>query len=70
MFWYMLAHYDRYLQTLVPLMAAATAATLGRVWLLGPQARVAVVCLVSLQVVWGNKNKNFHHLLNLISQML
>jgi hypothetical protein len=52
-FWYMLAHYDRYLQTLVPLMAAGTAACFARVWQLGLVPRLAVSALVAFQVIWG-----------------
>ena len=52
-FWYMLAHYDRYLQAIVPLMAAGTAACLARIWQLGLTARTAVTGLVGLQVIWG-----------------
>jgi hypothetical protein len=51
--WYMLHHFDRYLQAILPWMAATTAACFARVWELGPFARWPLVALVALQVVWG-----------------
>lgn len=53
-FWYLLAHYDRYLQTLVPLMAASAAAVLGLAWQMGGVARAAAVALIAFQVIWGS----------------
>lgn len=53
-FWYLLAHYDRYLQTVVPLMAAGTAAALGLAWKMGTAPRLAVAGLLALQVIWGS----------------
>jgi hypothetical protein len=53
-FWYGLAHYDRYLQTIVPLMAAGMAATFGRLWQQGAAPRVAVLALIGFQVIWGS----------------
>jgi hypothetical protein len=53
-FWYLLAHYDRYLQTIVPLMAAGTAATLGLAWQMGRAPRLAAIALVAFQVIWGS----------------
>ncbi len=53
-FWYLLAHYDRYLQTVVPLMAAATAAALGLIWQMGKGPQLAVIALVGFQVIWGS----------------
>jgi hypothetical protein len=52
--WFILSHYDRFLQALVPWMAAATGATLVRVWHSGAFARLALVPLVGLQVAWGS----------------
>jgi len=52
--WFILSHYDRFLQALVPWMAAATGATLVRVWSSGALARFALLPLVALQVVWGS----------------
>jgi len=51
--WYWVHHQDRYLQGILPLMAASTAAMMILVWRLGIVARVALGCLVALQVVWG-----------------
>lgn len=53
-FWYMLAHYDRYLQTLVPLMAAGTATCFGLIWQMGTLPRIAMSTLISFQVIWGS----------------
>jgi hypothetical protein len=53
-FWYLLAHYDRYLQAIVPLMAAGTAAALGLAWKMGTAPRLAVGGLVAFQVIWGS----------------
>jgi hypothetical protein len=51
--WYWTYHQDRYLQALLPWMAACTAAVLLLVWRVGPAARVAVAALVGVQIVWG-----------------
>ena len=51
--WFWIHQYDRYLQALVPWMAAATAAVLALTWERGALVRVALVALVALQVVWG-----------------
>lgn len=51
--WYLLNHYDRFLQTLVPWMAAVTAALLILLWRQGNLVRVAVSALVGLQMLWG-----------------
>ena len=53
-FWYLLAHYDRYLQAILPAMALGTAACLARVWTLGFSARLSVSLLVSFQIIWGS----------------
>jgi hypothetical protein len=52
--WYLLSHYDRFLQALLPLMAAATAATLLAIWRSGWLAGIAALPLVLLQVAWGS----------------
>lgn len=52
--WYWMSHQDRYLQALVPWMAAFTAAALLLAWRSGPLVRGAVVLLVGLQVAWGS----------------
>jgi hypothetical protein len=44
---------DRYLQAVVPMMAAVTAALIVRGWQLGWPGRFAVGLLVLLQTVWG-----------------
>ena len=51
--WYWVHHQDRYLQGILPLMAAATAALLILAFRTGIIARVALGLLVALQVVWG-----------------
>ena len=51
--WFWIHQYDRYLQTLVPWMAAGTCAVLIVVWGEGGWARVGVAALVGLQLVWG-----------------
>jgi len=52
--WYWTYHEDRYLQALLPWMVASTAVALWVAWAAGPIARVGVVLLVALQLVWGN----------------
>lgn len=51
--WYWTSHQDRYLQLLVPWMAAVVAVTLRMVWDSGLVARMAVSLLISVQVIWG-----------------
>jgi hypothetical protein len=51
--WYWGSHQDRYLQAVLPWMAAATAATLVKLWHSGAIVRVATTALVGLQIVWG-----------------
>jgi hypothetical protein len=51
--WFVTTHQDRYLQALVPWMAACTAAMLVLAWRSGIWVRVAVSVLVCFQVVWG-----------------
>jgi len=51
--WYWVHHQDRYLQGIMPLMAAATAALLALAWRSGIIASVALSLLVALQVIWG-----------------
>jgi hypothetical protein len=52
--WYWTYHEDRYLQALLPWMAACTAAALWLAWEGGRAARVGVVLLVAAQLVWGS----------------
>jgi hypothetical protein len=51
--WFWIHQFDRYLQVLVPWMAAATAVVLTLVWRMGGAARLATSLLVVLQGVWG-----------------
>lgn len=51
--WYWTHHQDRYLQTLLPWLAAGAAASLILIWRTGWPARVAAGTLVGLQIVWG-----------------
>jgi len=51
--WFWVHHQDRYLQGILPLMTAATAAAIIAIWRLGIVARTALAALIALQVVWG-----------------
>lgn len=51
--WYFINHQDRFLQCLVPAMAAATVSALALAWERGWPARVSVSLLVLVQCVWG-----------------
>ncbi len=51
--WYWTHHQDRYLQAIVPWMAAATAAVLALAWQEGRAAKVGVTALIAAQIVWG-----------------
>lgn len=51
--WYWTHHQDRYLQSLMPWMAAATAAMIILVWRTHWITRLALVPLIALQIVWG-----------------
>jgi hypothetical protein len=52
--WYLLAHYDRYLQAILPAMALGTAACLARIWELGTFARASASLLIGFQIIWGS----------------
>ncbi len=52
-FWYWTQHEDRYLQAVVPWMAAVTAAVVTLAWRTSVASRVAVGSLLVLQLVWG-----------------
>lgn len=52
--WFIGNHQDRYLQALVPWMAAVTAVLLAVTWRLGKLARLAAAALVALQLAWGS----------------
>ncbi len=51
--WFWIHHQDRHLQTLMPLMAAATGAAMILVWRQGRAARAALLAAIALQVIWG-----------------
>jgi hypothetical protein len=52
--WFMTSHEDRYIQSIMPWMAACTAAFLALAWRSGSRAvRVSVAALVLFQVAWG-----------------
>ncbi len=51
--WYRMNHQDRYLQGILPLLAAATGAALVLIWREHLVARAIVGLLVGAQVVWG-----------------
>jgi hypothetical protein len=52
--WYWGMHQDRYLQILLPWMAAATAAILTLAWRSSAWAKLPVLLLVVLQIAWGS----------------
>jgi len=51
--WYWVHHQDRHLQTLMPLMAAATAAVFVVLWRMGRFVRVGLAAMIAVQIVWG-----------------
>lgn len=51
--WYWIHHQDRYLQGMLPLMAACTAAIFVLVWRASHIAKVALTALIAFQVIWG-----------------
>jgi hypothetical protein len=51
--WYWNLHQDRYLQVLLPWMAAVVAATIALAWREGLVTKLALAALVGLQVIWG-----------------
>jgi hypothetical protein len=51
--WASLYLVDRNLQIILPLLVATTAAILVRAWAVGRLARLGVVALVALQIIWG-----------------
>jgi hypothetical protein len=52
--WYLTNHQDRYLQAILPWIAACTAAALALGWQQGPFVRSGITALVALQLVWGS----------------
>jgi len=51
--WGMVYNVDRNLQIFMPIMVCVTGALLVQCWRLGPLARVGLIPLVALQIVWG-----------------
>jgi hypothetical protein len=51
--WFVTNHQDRYLQALLPWMAACTAAILSLAWRSGLAVRIATGLLVAFQIAWG-----------------
>ncbi|MBM4356613.1 MAG: hypothetical protein FJ096_00730 [Deltaproteobacteria bacterium] len=51
--WYWTNHQDRYLQSLMPWMAAVSAVVLGLLWKQGWLVRLPLALLVGLQLLWG-----------------
>jgi hypothetical protein len=51
--WYYVSHVERYLQALVPWMAAVVAAAVALAWRSGMLARLSVAAAVGFQLVWG-----------------
>jgi hypothetical protein len=51
--WALTFNVDRNLQTFLPIMAAVVAALIVKLWRLGAVARIGLVPLILLQVVWG-----------------
>jgi hypothetical protein len=57
--WYWTSHEDRYLQALLPWMAAVVAAVIWRLWRAGWVARLSVSALCALQIIWGGDHATF-----------
>jgi hypothetical protein len=57
--WYWTFHQDRYLQSLTPWMASLVAAVVWRLWHAGLVARLSVVPLIALQIIWGGDHYFF-----------
>jgi hypothetical protein len=51
--WFATSHQDRFLQALLPWMAACTATILVMAWQLGLLVRAMVTLLVAFQLIWG-----------------
>jgi hypothetical protein len=51
--WFYTFHQDRYLQALVPWMAAVTGGTIALAWRAGIPGRLAAGSLVGFQLIWG-----------------
>jgi hypothetical protein len=57
--WYWTFHQDRYLQSLLPWMAAVVAAVIWRYWHAGWIGRLAIVPLIVFQILWGGDHGTF-----------
>jgi hypothetical protein len=62
-FWYFFNHWERYLQPMIPWMAAVTAATLVLIWRRGRVTKLAAMAMVGLEVVWGADAYFFPHVM-------
>jgi hypothetical protein len=62
-FWYFFSYYERYLQPLVPWMAAVVAGSIVLITRRGWAARAALAALLGLEVVWGGDAYFIPHLL-------
>lgn len=51
--WFAFSHVERYLQMMIPWMAAVVVAALVLAWRQSPLARLPLLALVAMQVVWG-----------------
>ena len=51
--WFWIHHQDRYLQTLMPWMAAVTAALIVRIWQTGWASRLVLAWLIAVQIIIG-----------------
>lgn len=51
--WYWVHHQDRYLQVLMPVMAAVTAAAIALLWRAHLLTRLCAAALVAMQIIWG-----------------
>lgn len=63
LFWYFFNHFERYLQPMIPWMAAVAAATIVLMWQRGRLTKLAVLGMVGLEVVWGADVYFFPHLM-------
>ncbi|MEZ4223549.1 MAG: hypothetical protein R3B13_21555 [Polyangiaceae bacterium] len=59
--WYWMSHQDRYLQALLPLLVVFVVSIIVLVWRSGWVARVGLVPLVALQVIWGGDIPFYGH---------
>jgi hypothetical protein len=59
--WFMGSHQARYLQIMLPWFAAATAGFMALVWHAHLVPRIALVVLLSLQIIWGGDIPFFDH---------